>query len=84
MISVPQLHVISQDKNSPKEHLALQSIDNNVSLLQRLISQSAKTTDIQAIMRELSSVKENINSQMNAFQKMVTRIDGGKQYLEAP
>lgn len=77
-----QLDVMSHNPNNLKQQQVLQAIDKDVATIQQSVIDVAKTADIQKVSNQISSVKDDVDSQMIELKRAVTEGAGAKEYLE--
>ena len=75
--------VASNPSNSKREQIALEGLEENILLVQKSLVNVAKSSDIQQVSKQISLVKDDIDSQMVDLKKSVSSSLGSKEYLDA-
>jgi hypothetical protein len=81
-ISLVLHDVESNPLNTKQQQTALQLLEKDVSLVQKSIVDVAKSGDIQKIATQMTSVKNDIDTQLTDIKKAVSQSTGGKQYMD--
>jgi hypothetical protein len=69
--------------NNKQQQVTLQALQKDIASAQKFMTDVAKNSDIQKISTQLSSVKDDIDSQMSDLKKAVSKSVGSKEYLDA-
>ncbi len=78
------LHDIESNPfNSRQQQMTLQSLEQDIVVAQKSMLNLAKTSDIQKVSSQISSVKDDIDSQMGEMKKAIAEGVGSKQFLDA-
>jgi hypothetical protein len=75
-------HVEDNPLNSKQQQMALQSLERNIVSTQKAMIDVAKVSDIQKVSGQITSVKDDIDSQMNDIKKAIAENRGSKQFLD--
>jgi hypothetical protein len=75
--------VESNPFNSKQQQMTLQSLEKNIASAQKSMINVAKSSDIQKVSDQITSVKDDIDTQMGDLKKTISEGMGGKQYLDA-
>jgi hypothetical protein len=75
--------VASNPSNSKREQIALEGLEVNILSVQKSLVNVAKSSDIQQVSKQISLVKDDIDSQMVDLKKSVSSSFGNKEYLDA-
>ncbi len=75
--------VVSNPSNSKQEQIVLKRLEDNMASVQKSLMNVAKSSDIQEVSKQISLVKDDIDSQMVDLKKSVSSSLGNKEYLDA-
>lgn len=78
-----QLKSLANNPSSNAQKQELLQIENHIVELQKSMVEVAKSSDIQTIVNQISSVKDTMNEQMSDIKKTVSGGMGNKEYLDA-
>ncbi len=78
-----QLDIFSGNTNNPKQQSVLNTIQSQLSALRESMVEIAKTSDIQKVSSQITSVKDDVDIKMSDMMHVVTSFNGGKQYLDS-
>ncbi len=73
----------SSPQNSQSFKIALTSISNDLSSIQKSVNELAKTSDVQKVSSQLASMQNDVDAQMLDLKKAVASSNDSKQYLDA-
>jgi hypothetical protein len=77
-----QVDIFSGNTNNPKQQSVLNTIQSELSTLRESMVEVAKTSDIQKVSSQITSVKDDVDIKMSDMMHAVTSFNGGKQYLD--
>ena len=78
------LHRIeSNPLNSKQQQTGLQSLEKDMAIAQKNMTDAAKVSDIQKLSSEINLVKNDIDTQINDLKKAISEPLGNKSFLEA-
>jgi hypothetical protein len=78
------LHDVEKNPfNTKQQQAALQTLENDIASTQKSMADVAKSTEIQKVSTQLSSVRDDIDSQMSDLKKVISKSVGSKEYLDA-
>jgi len=78
------LHTVENNPfNSQQQQIALQALEKNIMSAQKSMLDVSKTSDIQKISSQITSVKDDIDSQMSDMKKIISETTSSKQVLDA-
>jgi hypothetical protein len=75
--------VESNPVNTKQQQIALQTLEQNITSIQKSIIGVAKGDDIQKVSSQIASVKEDFDVQISDLKKTVSEGSNSKQYIEA-
>ncbi|MEO8402581.1 MAG: hypothetical protein ABI597_12455 [Gammaproteobacteria bacterium] len=78
-----EIQEISRNPKNSQQQAALQMIEQDLVGLQHVAIETAKSSDIQKVSSQISSIKEDVDMQMNDLKQAVSENLGHKDYLEA-
>jgi hypothetical protein len=78
------LHDIeSNPNNSKQQQVTFQSLGQNMASVQKSMTDVAKSAEVQKVLNQLFSTKEDMDSQISDLKKSVADGGSNKQYLDA-
>jgi len=75
--------VANNPSNSKQEKIALERLEDNIFSVKKSLINVAKSSDIQQVSKQISLVKDDIDSQMLDLKKSVSSSLGNKEYLDS-
>lgn len=78
------LHDIANNPlNSKQQQMALQSLEKNILITQKAMGDVARISDIQKVSGQISSVKDDIDTQMTDMKKVISEGMASHPFLDA-
>jgi hypothetical protein len=77
-----EVHTVSMNPNIKEQNKEFDLIEKNIAAVQQTIADVAKSSDVQKVSNQITSVKDDVDFQMNDIKKAVSEGMGNKQYLD--
>jgi hypothetical protein len=78
-----QVHAVSKNTHTKEQNKAFDIIEKNIAVVQQSIAEVAKSSDVQKVSNQITSIKDDVDIQMNDIKKTMAEGMGNKQYLDS-